>query len=88
MEAAALKEQRDNLMLETKRQAANIVAMENERDVLNLEAEEIRGKCTEAAALNKDRDRLILETKRQAANIVAIEKEKDNFETSVWKQQY
>jgi hypothetical protein len=38
-----MKEQRDNFMLETKRQVANIVAMEKERDVLNLEAEEIRG---------------------------------------------
>jgi hypothetical protein len=54
LEAAALKEEKDNLMFETKLQAASIMAMEKERDILNVEAEQIRGHCNRAAELKDE----------------------------------
>jgi hypothetical protein len=49
-------------MLETKRQAANIVAMEKESDVLNPETEQLRGQYKEAATLKEQKDNLLLGT--------------------------
>jgi predicted RNase H-like nuclease len=65
--------------LETKRQAANIVAIEREKDNLKLEAEQHRNQCMESGVLKYHRDCLILEANRQAANIVAMEKEIDTL---------
>jgi hypothetical protein len=72
-------EQRDNLILEAERKAANIMAIEKERDALKLEVEQLRCQCMDAAALKNDRDRHILEAKRQASCMKAIKEERDAF---------
>jgi hypothetical protein len=51
MDSAALIKDTESLLLEAKRQAANIVDIKKKRDALTIEAEQFQGKCSKAAAL-------------------------------------